>query len=390
MDALQRKNLMLLTLGQGLTGSIISLLTLSSTLVGIRMTPLPVLATLPVTATVCGAALMIYPVSSLMARYGRKYAFIMGTLLGVAGCALAMTAILLFSFALFVLATLVLGMSSAFNPYYRFAAAEIGGDAQQKNSAISWVVGGGIIGGFLGPFAASRAVELMPPYPFLGSFALAAVICAATGVLLCGLKLPAMTAATAADAAPTSLFAVVKSRAFLLGTASCSAGFVVMTLLMNAAPLAMHQHHFSVDHSATVLQWHFVAMYAPSFLLIFLAKRLSATTVVALGIVCNLAGIALALTGLSLSHFLTALVLLGIGWAFMFNGGTFMLNAFAHSAHKSRLQGINSLATYFPNALASLSAGSLMAFGHGWAWVNVIGAVLLLLMLLALCLPARR
>ncbi|MEQ9867112.1 MFS transporter [Pectobacterium aroidearum] len=193
MDSLQRRNLILLALGQGLTGSIISLMTLCSTLVGVSMTPVPLLTTLPITATVCGAALMIYAVSSLMTKYGRRNAFIIGTLLGLAGALLAALAIVLHSFFLFVFSTFVLGMSCAFNQYYRFAAAEIFTDNQQKNRAISWVISGGILGGFLGPFAASQSSQLWAPYPFFGSFIAAAFICVITLLLLLGLKLPPMS-----------------------------------------------------------------------------------------------------------------------------------------------------------------------------------------------------
>ncbi|POD90327.1 MFS transporter [Pectobacterium odoriferum] len=390
MDSLQRRNLILLALGQGLTGSIISLMTLCSTLVGVSMTPVPLLATLPITATVCGAALMIYAVSSLMTKYGRRNAFIIGTLLGLAGALLATLAIVLHSFSLFVFATFVLGMSCAFNPYYRFAAAEIFTDNQRKNRAISWVIGGGVLGGFLGPFAASQASLLWPSYPFFGSFIAAGFICVITSLLLFGLKLPPMPIVTASAQRSEPLVTILKNRAFLLGTASCSVGFVVMTLLMNSAPLVMHQYHFSVSHSATVLQWHFVAMYAPALLLVLLAQWLTPVQVVAIGMVCNVAGVAVALSGLTFWHFLFALMLFGVGWAFMFNGGTFMLNAFTHSVHKSRLQGINSLMVYVPNALASLSAGSMMALTSGWPLVNMFGIGMLLLMVLALVLLGRR
>ncbi|KHS71277.1 MFS transporter [Pectobacterium brasiliense] len=390
MDSLQRRNLILLALGQGLTGSIISLMTLCSTLVGVLMTPVPLLTTLPITATVCGAVLMIYTVSSLMTKYGRRNAFIIGTLLGLAGALLAALAIVLHSFSLFVFSTFVLGMSCAFNQYYRFAAAEIFTDNQQKNRAISWVISGGILGGFLGPFAASQSSQLWVSYPFLGSFIAAAFICVITSLLLFGLKLPPMSVATPSTQRSEPLASILKSRAFVLGTASCSVGFVVMTLLMNSVPLAMHQHHFSVSHSATVLQWHFVAMYAPALLLVLLAKRLTPIQVVVIGMVCNVVGVAVALSGLTFWHFLFALMLFGIGWAFMFNGGTFMLNAFTHSVHKSRLQGINSLVIYVPNALASLSAGSLMALTSGWPLVNMVGIGMLLLLVLGLIILGRR
>ncbi|MEI7216682.1 multidrug resistance protein, partial [Pectobacterium carotovorum] len=133
-----------------------------------------------------------------------------------------------------------------------------------------------------------------------------------------------------------------------------------------------------------------VAMYAPALLLVLLAKRLTPVQVVVIGMVCNVVGVVIALSGLTFWHFLFALMLFGIGWAFMFNGGTFMLNAFTHSVHKSRLQGINSLVIYVPNALASLSAGSLMALTSGWPLVNMVGIGMLLLLVLGLIVLGRR
>ncbi|KAA8996436.1 MFS transporter [Affinibrenneria salicis] len=378
MSATLRNNLILLALGQGLTGSIISLMTLTSTLAGVMLAPLPALSTLPITATVCGAAVMIYFVSSLMARYGRARGFVIGALVGLAGSALAGAAMVTKSFPLLLLATFVLGMSSAFNPYYRFAAAEIYRDPHEKNRAIAWVIGGGILGGFLGPLAASQAADGWADYPFLGSFVAAGLICCVTAILQACLRLPPASEPAPVSANPPPLSQALKSRVFFAGTASCAIAFVVMTLSMNAAPLAMHHHHFSIDSSATVLQWHFIAMYAPSLLLARWGARAAPRTIIIIGLASSVLGILVALSGQGFWHFLAALMLSGIGWALMFNGGTFLLNAFAHSPHKAKIQGINSLLTYLPNMLASLSVGAMMVSAQGWVWVNLSSVAILL------------
>ncbi|WP_445375803.1 MFS transporter [Photorhabdus tasmaniensis] len=375
MNISQKKNIVWLALGQGLTGSIISLLTLSSTLVGVQLAPIPELATLPVTGTVVGAALMIYSVSTLMEKFGRRIAFIIGSTLGLLGCLIAGSALLWHSFAFFTVGTFVLGAFSAFNQYYRFAAAEVCEDGENKKRATAWVVGGGIMGGFLGPFVASQGVELFPEYPFFGSFVFAALICLFTAIVQAQLTLGDTVAKSSVGKDMRPLSALLKDRAFLMGTASCAIAFSVMTLLMNSAPLAMHHHHFSIANSAVVLQWHFVAMYAPALLLVGLATRLRSEMIIVLGVAMNLIGILLAYSGTSFFHFLSSLIMFGIGWAFMFNGGTFLLNAFSHSIHKSRVQGINSLITYVLNAIASLSVGGMMALGNGWDFVNTIGLV---------------
>ncbi|WP_350313387.1 MFS transporter [Dickeya fangzhongdai] len=170
------RNIILLFIGQGLTGSIISLLTLTSTLAGQSLSPVPYLATLPVTATVCGSTLMVYFVSSLMSRYGRRTAFLIGGLIGLIGSVLAAIALYYRSFTLFTVSTLILGGATVFNQYYRFAAAEVSDNDARNKKATSLVIGSGVIGGFLGPFVAGHGIMMFDRYPYLGAFLIAAAI----------------------------------------------------------------------------------------------------------------------------------------------------------------------------------------------------------------------
>ena len=165
-----------LFLGQGLTGSIISLLTLTSTLAGNMLSPVSYLTTLPVTATVLGAALMVYYASFLMSRYGRRTAFAIGSLIGLAGSILAIAAIFYHSFASFVFSTFIIGGATVFNQYYRFAAAEVFDSESMKKRCTSFIIGGGILGGVLGPFLATQGAYQFSNHVFLGTFLISASV----------------------------------------------------------------------------------------------------------------------------------------------------------------------------------------------------------------------
>ncbi|PHM38627.1 MFS transporter [Xenorhabdus innexi] len=375
-------NVFLLFIGQGLTGSIISLLTLASPLVGKRLSPFDFLSTLPVTATVCGAALMVYFASMLMEKSGRRNAFISGNLIGLVGSGLAGGAIIFQSFILFTLGTFILGGATVFNQYYRFAAAEVFEDESSRKKAISFIIGGGIVGGISGPYLASKGADLLPDYPFAGAFLLSAIICILTLITQLFISLPVirkekfLSALKEADK-DNSFANQLKSKLFVLSTVSCAVGFSVMTLLMNATPLAMSHQQFSIEENALVLQWHFFAMYAPALLLPFLVDRFKTTSLITSGAIFFIIGMAIALIWDEMLGFLFSLVFIGIGWAFMFNGGTFLLNGFIGSAFKHKLQGMNSLITYLSNMLASLSVGMVMSYQSGWYILNIVSMLII-------------
>lgn len=163
----------------------------------------------------------------------------------------------------------------------------------------------------------------------------------------------------------------------MLGTLACAFGFSLMTLLMNAAPLAMHHTHFDLNENQTVLQWHFIAMYLPSIFLGFWLNKSTPQRIIFYGILAYILSIAIAITGVGFYSFFFALLFLGIGWAFVFNGGTFLLNAMPTSAYKLKAQGLNSFLTYLCNFIASMSVGFVLHSSEGWVILNLIGAAAL-------------
>ncbi|WP_120946062.1 MFS transporter [Helicobacter labacensis] len=369
------KNILLLLLGQALSGAVVSLLTFSSALAGQWLLGRTTLATLPVSTTLCGAFIVVCFSASIFQRWGRKRVLLGASLWGVVGGGLAIMALWSKSFLLFCLATFLLGFFTALNQFYRFLAIEAINATHQnaQNRATTLVVSGGILGGILGPHLGNVGIHLFS-VPFVGSFVFVGLLCALNLLLTLFLKLKPFSAKASSK---VSFKTLCKEPHFLLATCACALGFGLMTLVMNATALAMHAHHFSYTQSQSVLVAHFVAMYAPSLFLALLVKNTSPMRLVMWGMLCYVGASVIALYSASFLAFWLCLVLVGIGWALSFNGGTFMLNAI-QSDHKLRLQGLSSSCVFGANLCASSSVGLILAYGS-WAVLHGIclGVVML-------------
>jgi MFS family permease len=377
------KDILILAIGQALTGTVTSLLTSVSSLSGADLAPTPAFSTVPVTATVLGALLMIYPAATLMGRLGRRGGFMVKAGIGVIGgvvCALSLVAA---NFPLLIVGTFLLGIFSAFGQYHRFAAIDAARSAQERISAVAIVTGGGVAGGIARPFLGGHFAGIVTSVPYAGAFLTLSLVCvalAASQFLLSADLGRDAAIAPARGATP----AVALNGGFLRASAICAIGFAVMTLTMNAAPLSMHDCGFPLATSAMVLQVHFALMYLPSFFNPAVVSRIGLRGLVACGVVTSGLGCVLtALTEQTLGMYVLELGLSGMGWNFLFNGGTLLLAETYPAAAKTRAQGLNSLLVYSANLLASFAAGALMA-ALGWQAVNLACLPLLLVALLAL------
>lgn len=384
------KNIILLLLAQGISGAVVSLLTFSSTLAGKYLADgyfsldgiecqkcaskslmgLFNLSTLPVSMSLCGAFIAIFFSSSAIERLGRKSVFLLSCVIGILGAILGIFALLNKSFWFFCLATFLLGFFTALNGFYRFLASEAIKTSNENatHKATALIVGGGVLGGILGPNLAHLGINLSQTL-FVGSFVFALLLCVLNLFLTLPLKLlPPEPKIKAYTAQPT------KDKNFIIATLSCACGFAFMTLMMNSAPLAMSANAFDLKEAKDVLVWHFIAMYAPSLFFAFLLKNIKPLNLVLVGMgLYALAGFT-ALLWQDFWGFLFSLVLVDIAWAFSFNAGTFLLNSI-NSANKIKLQGLNTLFTFGANFIASISVGALLANG-GWILINVILLIL--------------
>ncbi len=362
----QRRNVAVLAAGQALLLTNNSILIAVNGLAGYALAADKSLATLPVTGWVVGAALTTYFASLLMKRIGRRGGFTLGALSGILGAGICAAAVALGSFWLLCFGTTVFGAYNAFGQYYRFAAADAA-VPDFKARAISYVLAGGLVGGIVGPATSRLTVEWLPTAYLATYLSLIGFIVLALA-LLRFLDLPAPAAAGSAGPG-RPLATIVAQPAFIVAVLAGAFGFGVMNLLMTATPLAMGVCGHPYDAAATVISAHVVGMFAPSFVTGDLVRRFGALNVMLCGVVLNLVCIGIALAGVEVAHFWWALVLLGIGWNFMYIPATALLTDVYHPAEKARVQGLNDLLIFVTMATSSFASGMILE-RNGWQTLN--------------------
>lgn len=335
-------------------------------LVGYALADTKALATVGVTTYVLGSAVATMPASLWMARVGRRAGFMAGALINVGGCALAALAMWVGSFALYCVATAVIGVYNAIGLQYRFAAAEVAAPAD-KAKAISLVLAGGIVGGFLGPESVRRSMDLFAT-PFLGAFLVLAAYAVVALFIQSRVHVPPPTLEERAGGG-RRLSTLTRQPVFVVAVLASSLGYGLMNLLMTATPIAMDfcSHPFAA--AAMVIQWHVVGMYAPGFFTGSLIKRFGALNIILGGVALMALCVAVALNGSTVAHFLFALVLLGVGWNFMYTGGTMLLTESYAPAEKARMQGANDFIVFATMGVSSLASGALVST-TGWETMN--------------------
>lgn len=338
-------------------------------LAGLALAPTPLLAALPVTTYIVGAALTTVPASFAMARWGRRAGFVFGTLMGFVGTAAATAGVLLGNFALLCAGTFVVGLYNAFAQYMRFAAADVA-DAyapQWKEKAISLVLAGGLAGGIVGPELSKVTREWLPTQ-FAGTYIALSCVALLACFIVSRLAIPHMKAAAQGAARPLREIAAQPTYvvAVLVGAISYGA----MNLLMTATPLAMKVCGFGYPDAADVIKWHVIAMFAPGFFTGGWVKRWGAPRVMLAGCALMFVTIAVAHAGLTYWHFWIALVLLGLGWNLMFTGATTLLTTTYRPAEKAKAQGINDLVVFLTMVTSSAASGALVS-STGWLDLNL-------------------
>src|SRR6266545_1409634 len=332
---------------QALVASTTSLLVVDSALVGAQLAPDARLATLPMALQQIATLVTTYPASHLMARIGRRAGFSLGAILGVLGGAVAAAGIVRGSFALLCAGTILVGGYVGFATFYRFAAAE-SVEPDRRGRAVGWVMSAGVLAAFLGPWLARSTVDVWST-AFAASYALLAGMAFLALCFLQFLGAPAARSEVAPRSAPVR--AILRQPGFLIAAAAGMVASASMVFVMTATPLAMAAGHHGFDHTTRVIQWHVVAMFAPSFGTGRLASRFGAPRVVIAGLLLCAACAAVNASGSSAAHFQVGLLLLGLGWNFAFIGATTMI-ARAAPAERAAAQGLNDLLSFSAVAVA--------------------------------------
>lgn len=352
-------------------------------LVGYTLAPDKALATLPFALITVASALTAIAAAFLIDRLGRRAAFVLGGLACTAGGLVSVWAIYHHDFVAFCAGTALVGVFQAFARFYRLAAADTAAPAD-KPRAISAVLTGGVIAAVCGPAIAAWSADLMQPLPFAGSYGVVAVFGLLTVLLLALAYREPPAAATGAvdDGLPARpLVQIARQPIFLAAFANNGIGNAVMMFVMTATPIAAVACHHSIGQGAQIIEWHLVGMYAPSFFSGWLLQRFGNPVMLMAGIALSALASVIALCSTSLSAFFVALLCLGVGWNFMFVGGTTLLAGSYRSAERARTQAASEFSTAVLTALATLAAGQVLAH-WGWTGVNLAALPLLAIALL--------
>lgn len=377
-----QRNVWLLVAAQALGAAAPPILISLGGLVGQMLSANPALATLPVSLYHLGLALSTIPAALLMRRLGRRNAYALGALLGVASGLIAALGVLQGNFTTFCIGTAMAGFYGACVQNYRFAAADAVMPAARPQ-AISRIMIGGLIAAVIGPQLVIWTRDLWPTAPFAGSFVGQAALALLALPLLLMLRTTPAPATSVAAGPARSLRTIACTPKFVVAAVAGVVSFGLMSFIMTAAPMAMVGCGHTIGEAALGIQWHVLAMFAPSFFTGRLIARWGKLTVTALGLALIAASGLLALAGLELLHFWGSLVLLGLGWNFGFIGATALVTDTYNEAERAKVQSLNDFLIFGTVALASFGSGHLLG-ASGWGAINafmlpLVGAVLMLL-----------
>ena len=390
-----RRNVGLLAVAQAILGSAPPLAFAVGGLAGFQMLGADKsLATAPLTGFNVGVAVGAVVVAAASRVLGRRESFMVGALMGALGSALAAFSLIQSNFWLFAFSLMLMGISGGFTQKIRFAAADAS-PSFYKGKAISWILAAGIISAIAGPQIAIWLKDALAPVTFAGAFlGMVPLLLCAIAVLFF-LKLPTIAEKKAEAAGPTRpLSEIVMTQRFLTGMICGISSYALMTFMMTGAPLAMVIGcGFSSELATLGIQWHVIAMFAPSFFTGVLITRFGAEKVVAAGLLILMACAVVAHWGIELWNFWGALVLLGIGWNFGFIGATAIVASSYRPAEADKVQGFHDIILFSTVALSSFSSGKVFT-AFGWSVMNLIiwpvTIICLVLVLLQLRAAARK
>jgi len=376
------RNVPILAFCQAMSMSGASLMVATAALVGLELAEDKSLSTLPLAAQFIAVMLTSIPAAMLMNKIGRKGGFLFAFIFGVSGAVVSTLAIMQHEFWWFVAGVSLIGVFNSFANYYRFTAADAV-DLDHKSRAISFVMAGGVIAAIIGPNLASYTRDSFQGVAFAGSYASLVVLYFLSVIAITFLKLPAEEHRDKKKETQRPLLEIIKQPVCIVAIVCGMLGYGVMSFVMTATPLAMNHHNHDFSDTSFVIQWHVLAMFAPSFITGFIIRKIGELKVMLAGVLLGFACVIFNLAGTTILHFWIALVLLGLSWNFMFVGATSLLTQAYHRAERFKVQALNDFIIFSVVAFASLSAGYLQ-YNFGWRSVNMGVLPLLLIAMLSI------
>jgi MFS family permease len=365
-DRLAKRNALVLAAAQALAGGNSVVIVGTAGIVGGTLADKS-LATVPVSTYVLGLWMATLPVGLIAKRYGRLATFQLGALCGTVAGLLCCLAVLKASFALLCAGTLFGGFYAAVHQSYRFAATDTASD-QFKPRAISWVLAGGMFSAFIGPQLVIFTKDIWQPHLFAASYLAQAGVAILSGLVLMATRIPLPAAAGRRLTEGRPLMEIFRQPRLIVAVVCGVASYSMMNLVMTSAPVAMLDCHHSIDDASYGLQWHVVGMFAPSFFTGALIGRFGTDRVAGCGLAIIAAGALIALSGITLWHFWSALILLGVGWNLAFVGGTALVTQCHRPNERNKVQAVNDFLVFGSMAIGSFASGHLLA-SYGWSMV---------------------
>lgn len=367
-DGLARRNALVLAVAQALAGGNNTVIVATSAIIGAVLAPDKSLATLPITAMVFGMWFGTLPIGHLARVRGRRFALQTGSFFGIVSGLISFSATMIGSFPLLILGTFCGGLYAAAHQSYRFAAADTASESFRAK-AVSWVLAGGIFAAVIGPQLVIFTKDLLSPHLFAASFLGQSACALLAAIVLNFVKIPHLTAKPTEP--PRPLLQITLTPQFIVAVACGIVSYGMMNMVMTSAPLAMIDCGHSVTDSALGIQWHVIAMYGPSFFTGHLIHRFGVERIVAIGLGALVLAAGVGIAGITVAHFWTDLVLLGLGWNFAFIGATTMVTRCHRPHERNKVQAFNDFLIFGTMALSSFSSGQLLA-RFGWATVNEV------------------
>ncbi len=369
-----RRNVAVLVAAQAILGAQMPVQFIVGGLVGQKLSPSPCLATLPISLIVLGSAISARPLARFMQMRGRRAGFLLAVAAGGSGAAVSAAGIWLGSFLLFLTGGLLSGVYFSAQGFFRFAATDTASDHFAPR-AISWVMAGGLASAIIGP-GLVRATGDLTAIPFLGTYLAVIGLNLIGPILFAFLDIPRPPRARPGQDRDRPLGQILREPRIVVAMICAMVTYSLMNLVMTSTPLAVVGGGYRPEHAANIVSAHVLAMFAPSFFTGYLINRFGAARIVGTGLAILAGAGAVALSGITLSNFFGALILLGLGWNFGFIGATTMLARAHRPEERGRVQGINDLFVFGGVFLASLSSGGLMnctggSNEGGWDAVNM-------------------
>ncbi|HMV42671.1 MAG TPA: MFS transporter [Leptospiraceae bacterium] len=362
------KNLFIIFICQALVQSGSILMTSTNTMIGLEITGSQTLSTMPVAFNTIATLLLTIPASFYMARFGRKSGFILGILFALVGISLVILGISQKNFIIYCLGTIFIGFQSSFSTYFRFAAAEVV-HRDFKSRAVSLVLASGVIAALIGPNLYKWGLSVWKDLHFIGGF-----------ILSYPLYFIAFSVILFLNTGKQATLDWKKSKSIkdlflhtplpkIIGIGSIA--YVVMVLIMTATPLGMKHHHFEMNDITQIIQFHILGMFVPSFFTGSLIKRFGDRKIMLIGTFLFLICIGINFIDHTFLHFAYSLILLGIGWNFLYVGATTLLSYQIHPEDQPKAQAINDFVVTGFSAISIATSGSLHEL-LGWVNVNLI------------------